>query len=453
MAPLEPWEKVYIPLGNQTSFADIEPNHAIGCVACHNGSEPVVVDSVTIMNAEEAMALAHEGRIDDPSAEESNKCSLCHEATASSSEHSMHTKLWGERYKVAMRALGVETLEGHPAEAEFEGECGGCHTTCGQCHISRPKSVHGGFIDGHEFKRTPDMRNNCVACHGSRIGVDYYGENEGEGLSGNLKDIHLFKGKKCTYCHTSLEMHGDGIDPVQPPKSRYETPHLPQCTDCHSGDSDANLYHTTHWSGEGESASVSCFVCHSQQYYNCNSCHTNSEWKDGYGPVDGELNVNAGARDYREYPEFRMAVNPAHSDPTGDWSPALKAHSDDKWVLVRHVPVARDTYDPWMVGIDDLPNYDELETWQYTSPHNVRRWTDRTLVDGTWDDDPDADPLYDNASCALNCHYHVAGDLGNPANQDIYLHQDYLQDHYSDEVTANENMSVNFQCYSTCHAN
>ena len=44
-----------------------------------------------------------------------------------------------------------------------------------------------------------------------------------------------------------------------------------------------------------------------------------------------------------------------------------------RYVPVRHVPVARDSFAYY--GEDLLPNFDALETWKYATPHNIQRIT------------------------------------------------------------------------------
>lgn len=426
MVPLEPWQKVHIRLtGNQTGYKDIDPIHAtISCSGCHNGIDEVVAKSQSLEHRNEAMDIAHSNLIHDPSENPESTCGVCHPVHTENNQYSMHTSLWGEQYKVAMRAFGSETLENHPdIQAKFSNECASCHTTCGQCHVSRPNSVHGGFINKHKFQRTPDIKNNCVACHGSRIGVDYYGYNDGEGFIGNLPDVHLTKGKNCLFCHTE-NFHGDGTEEANPPLSRYAVNGIPSCSDpiCHGDVSTSNNYHINHWPGNLNDRDLSCFVCHSQKYNNCNSCHTAGVWKQNYQPVIGESNVNEGTENYREYPEFRIAFNPAYGS-SGSWSPSLELHSDSKWVLVRHSPIVRDTYEPWNSGINDLTNFDSIETWEYTSPHNIRLWTDRTDTTGT-------------QNCFDNCH---TGGMNLSGNGNKY----FLWSTFVDSVSMSVDPSLN----------
>ena len=57
------------------------------------------------------------------------------------------------------------------------------------------------------------------------------------------------------------------------------------------------------------------------------------------------------------------------------------------------------------------PNFDAFPTYNFTTPHNILRWTNRTQVtDGT--------------SCSSNCHIRNEG--GTLINKDLFLFQDDL---------------------------
>jgi thiosulfate/3-mercaptopyruvate sulfurtransferase len=325
----------------------------------------------------------------------------------------MHTKAWGEMTTIAQRELGAgnnhhdfDTLPIELTEG-FSGECTSCHTTCGQCHVSRPESVHGGFIDNHRFKKTPDQINNCQACHGSRIATDYEGH-----LSENKPDVHYQSWMKCWDCHTE-NMHADASNY----ESRYHLPDLPKCEDCHSGTNDINAYHRVHWPEDNKG--LSCFVCHSQPYNNCNSCHTKNPdgdlsewWQTNYGDVPGETDVQQGAGGYLEYPDFKIGYNYNQELHKG------------KFIVVRHIPIVRDSYRPW--GHQTLSNYDVRPTWEYTSPHNIQRFTPQTDTTG-------------GVSCGASCHIE-----GNKAQENLerFLWQIDVDTDYPDESVANQPVVV-----------
>jgi len=145
-------------------------------------------------------------------------------------------------------------------------------------------------------------------------------------------------------------MHGDGTTY----EYRYQENDMPRCEFCHSSAEDANTYHVMHWDN------FQCNICHSQDYKNCNLCH-----------VGG-----TGVRE-PSYIDFKIGKNPLPED------------RDYEYAVLRHIPIAEDTYEPW--GVSELPNYAALPTWKYASPHNIRRWTARTDTTG-------------GLSCGTSCH-------------------------------------------------
>ena len=177
-------------------------------------------------------------------------------------------------------------------------------------------------------------------------------------------------------------------------------------------------YHIVHWPEEGKG--LSCFVCHSQPYNNCNSCHTKNPdgdlsdwWQTGYGESPGETDVQIGAGGYREYPDFKIGYNYDQELHKG------------KFIVVRHIPVVRDSYSPW--GHDVLANYDDRVTWEYSSPHNIQRFTDQTTLD-------------DGGNCGSSCHLKGANAQDNIK---YYLFEkDLDNDDYRDEIIANEPVVV-----------
>ncbi|MCA9782902.1 MAG: hypothetical protein KC518_04915 [Candidatus Cloacimonetes bacterium] len=430
MAQLESWEKVY--MDHPDGFAAIEPVHSrVGCVGCHGGTDPVVARSENINDLFTAMMEAHEADITytatgtpdrtqvddhamlrDPSMLPELNCNgaSCHADHVEKAASSLHNNLWGEKHKVALRA-GYPSFEACPAELKeaYSAECTSCHASCGQCHISRPLSVKGGFLDGHRFQRTPDQENNCTACHGSRVGNDYSGHMEG-----NQPDVHQQLGFDCLFCHQE-NMHGDGRTDYT---SRYEVEGLPTCTRCHSQSADRNIYHDTHWQGSGAEMGLSCNVCHSQPYTSCINCHTGGVWSSD------------DPQGYAEFPSFRIGRN------SGNWS--THPASEESYVVVRHVPISEDSYAPW--GWPRLESWAAFETWEYASPHNIARITRQTQVAATG-------PV-DASNCWISCHSDRNGPFAEE-NRGLFLWEsfvDSLGQHVSNtrqtEGAANRNVVV-----------
>lgn len=335
----------------------------MSCQTCHGGAA-----DYTFSDMEEA----HAGMNPDPSAFTAQgdipACVGCHQDEVAATRYGLHTNLWGEKTAIELR--GRCTFEGSGHEDMFDAKCGACHTTCGQCHISRPNSVGGGFPQigsyySHRFRASPDMNEQCTACHGSRVGVDYKGE-----LEGNDPDVHRSRGMKCEACHSKEEIHGDPTHTAENHlEHRYETDNMPRCENCHSGIS--NAYHDIHV--DGTAANLQCQVCHSQPYKNCTNCHNLT----GSGKPD-KFEIDPSVI------QFKIARNP---------SPYRTEYDN---VVVRHVPVDPATYSDW--GLE-LPGYLDSPTWKYASPHNILRWTPQTTVE-------------DGQSCSASCHLTPDGPEG-----------------------------------------
>lgn len=388
---MAPWEKVFIKLtGNQSSFRDVDPVHGVvGCINCHGGKEPA------------EYADAHDtilGFIEDPSAMAETNCTPCHDEIVASNSNSMHSQGWGQKTAIVQRQLG--SLKNHQNFAEcpseltdgFDDNCTSCHTSCGQCHLSRPNVVGGGLVNSHQFSGGLDQDENCLACHSSRIGTEFRGE-----IAGHEPDAHFSDGKTCLSCHNE-NFHADASNV----ESRYHVPDLPSCKDCHQQQEDPqnlNAYHSIHWPGTGSGRELACQVCHSQPYKNCNSCHVGS-WQDG-------------SEGYSEYTEFRIGRNYNESLHLG------------KWTVVRHVPVTRETYSSW--GQSDLATYDDRPTWEYASPHNILKHTPQTSLENG------------PPGCYQNCHL-TEGISAN--TQHLFLWQSFVDSLFPEESAANASVTV-----------
>ncbi|MBN2088407.1 hypothetical protein JW964_02290 [candidate division KSB1 bacterium] len=366
MLPLEAWERVYV---NEDFLGSLHGK--LKCIDCHEG-DPKSSEK----------DKAHLNLVAYPGDDAKTYCGGCHGSTVANHGQSLHANLQGY-YKRIENRLGYSIKNNADVMTEFDKECGKCHASCGQCHVQRPISVGSGLMAGHQFRKTPSMVDNCTACHGSRVGAEYLGENEGY-----KADVHwLPNAKRCEFCHTGQQIHGTG----QSLGYRYDNLDRPRCEGCHEKSKDgkdmntANLYHSMHLAS-ATVPKLACQVCHSQEYKNCNGCHT------GGAGITGS-----------SYLKFKIAKNYLKS-PDRPYD----------YICVRHIPIAPDTYASW--GIASLPNYSAEPTWKYATPHNISRWTSRTQVE-------------QGKGCTANCH-----------KSDYYLTSKDLFDY---EVDANKNIIMN----------
>jgi len=302
----------------------MESTHGmVGCVICHGGD-----------SSDADKDNSHEGIVADPSG---ITCYTCHQDIAHVNDISLHTSLGG--FKSVLEARGGNLEEGSPLATAFENHCQACHTSCGQCHVSRPDEVDGGLLSSHDFRPTPSMQYNCVACHGSRVGAEYLGDNEGIPA-----DIHWAQETMiCTDCHTD-ELHGS----EEPAATRYLNPVAVKCEDCHEDvwtNTEGNPQHEQHL------GDLSCQVCHSVTYKNCYSCHVSID-DEGIPCRTSEPSVMT----------FKIGNNPLRS-----------SERPYKYVVLRHVPTCMGTCDYY--GDNLLPNFNALPTWKYATPHNIQLHT------------------------------------------------------------------------------
>jgi hypothetical protein len=316
---LEVWEKVFL---KKADF--MESTHGkVGCVICHGGDSS---------NADKESA--HAGLVADPS---EISCDTCHEDVACANAMSLHTTLEG--FKSALEARGGIVEEGSPLSEAFGNHCQECHTSCGQCHVSRPDEVGGGLLSSHEFRETPSTQYNCVACHGSRVGAEYLGEN-----AGVAADVHWAEeSMTCTKCH-GQELHSSG----EYADTRYHNPGVVKCEDCHQDvwtNTEGNEQHAQHLSD------LSCQVCHSVSYKNCYGCHVSVD-PEGLPCRASEPSVM----------DFKIGYNPLRS-----------SERPYEYVVLRHVPTCSGTCDYY--GENLFPDFNNVSTWKYATPHNIQLHT------------------------------------------------------------------------------
>lgn len=322
MEPLAPHEKIFV----DSDIVDDENHGEIACHECHGGNPD-----------DPNWKTAHKGVVRDPTYPDATiACGDCHDEINENYQKSLHVSLRPYKLIIDERASSNTVIRNKLGSA-MNTHCSECHSSCGQCHISRPNSVEGGFLDGHLFQKKPPMQEVCTACHGSRIQKEYLGEHEGL-----LPSIHKEKYMKCDKCHTGEEMHGNGKDYAH----RYDVENGPKCVDCHKEiykrEAKNVITHRIH------KDKTSCHVCHSQPYNNCSSCHVGKD-KQGL----------AFFKTKSSWFDFKIGLNPLKSEKR-----------PEKFVTLRHVPVDTRTFDFYVK--DALSNFDTLPTWKLSTPHNIR---------------------------------------------------------------------------------
>ena len=320
MAPLEPQKKVLV----SSEFLKT-PCGKTACVDCHEG------DSST-----DNKEAAHKGMDAHPSINNPDKaCGKCHADIVKTAKNSLHATL--STFPTVIKTRSDMSKWDHIDKAR-EGHCAACHTSCGGCHVSRPKSAKKGFIDGHIFRKRPDSLNQCTACHGSRVKNEYTGAI-GQG------DVHVAKHNMgCMGCHGATEMHSAAPEGL---KGRYHLKEMVRCVNCHEDLEYSSVReHRTHI------RQVQCQVCHSQSYTNCWSCHT--------GRDDQNL---AYFVNEVEKEGMKIGLNYDRNAPGAGYF----------YMLVRHVPADPKLFDYYVK--DAFVNFDNTPTWKRTSPHNIQRKT------------------------------------------------------------------------------
>jgi thiosulfate/3-mercaptopyruvate sulfurtransferase len=316
---LEPQEKVLV------SREFLSSTHGkLDCDICHGG-DPASMEK----------AAAHADLDPAPSANNPrDACGNCHKEIVAGAGASLHANLATFPKVLASRAGGQ--VSPHVEEAR-KNHCATCHTSCGGCHVSRPSFAGKGFVKGHAFQKRSDPINQCTACHGSRVGSEFFGER-GQG------DVHAAKGMDCVACHGAKEMHAAA--PKNLP-GRYHLAEMVRCTDCHEGLQYGSVRdHAIHI------GKVQCQVCHAQTYVNCYSCHV------GKDPEGAFYFQNR-----REVETLKIGLNTDRKAPGAGY----------RYVLVRHVPSYPEMFD--FYGKDLFRSFGGVPTWKRASPHNVQRRT------------------------------------------------------------------------------
>lgn len=300
-------------LGAFVNAAFSDTTHGkIGCAGCHGG-DATAKDATA---AHKAMTPADSG------------CADCHRDIAAQHATSLHATVNGMAHALKLRT-GEDNFK--KLEPMWRQDCATCHTSCSDCHLTLPKAVGGGLIQGHTLFKRPPMEQTCAVCHGSRAGGEYLGH-----FDGVAPDVHFEAGMHCLDCHKN-DLHGDGKTYTD----RWSVVGRPLCTDCHPPLPNSNV--PAH---SEKHQSVSCQVCHAQPYQSCFGCHS-AEEKGGYvrRADKKSLALKIGANTQPGYPY--------------------------DVVTLRANPLARQTFDHFGKGL--MPKFDNHPTWKTAAPHNIQR--------------------------------------------------------------------------------
>jgi hypothetical protein len=325
LAPLELYLKIWV----KSSFLETDMGE-IACQDCHGG-DPKDPDWQT----------AHNGIVKDPTFPDADEaCAECHEDIVSTAKNSLHYTLAPFGRIIMARANKKDgKVLGKVCRAK-EKHCSNCHASCGQCHVSRPDYVNGGFLDKHNFQKTPPMETTCAACHGGRVYEEFIGLKKEYAA-----DVHYESEKMaCTGCHTAKEMHADAIRV----DNRFDIPERPNCLNCH--EEVVSTKPKTH-SHRIHKDRVACQVCHAQANKNCFSCH---------------VGIDNKGLPYFKCKEtkilFKIGLNSQKS----------KDRPYD-YVVLRHPPADPGLFDFYVKN--GLSDFNTLPTWKLETPHNIRRIT------------------------------------------------------------------------------
>jgi hypothetical protein len=170
---------------------------------------------------------------------------------------SLHYTVRGMSYWYDKSQGGLETITGIPYA---NLKCNNCHVeNCDVCHIAEKD---GKFFYTNEASNNQEM---CLKCHGREAAIRNIDKKN------NTEDVHFAAGMECMDCHTTREMHGDGVEYVsmKQPGALDVT-----CEQCHESVS-KTMSHTIHNNG------VDCKSCHVQQVVSCTNCHFETMVNEG----------------------------------------------------------------------------------------------------------------------------------------------------------------------------
>lgn len=170
---------------------------------------------------------------------------------------SLHYTAQGMAYWYDKSQGGLETITGIAYE---DLGCKNCHIeSCDICHKTEKE---GKAVYSNEAARNQDM---CLKCHAREISIMKINEEA------NTPDVHFAAGMQCMDCHTTREMHGDGVEYLS---MKQQGAMDVMCEQCHD-----NITRTISHIIHGDN--VDCKSCHVHQVVSCTNCHFETMVNEG----------------------------------------------------------------------------------------------------------------------------------------------------------------------------
>ncbi len=175
---------------------------------------------------------------------------------------SLHATTKGMKYWY-MR--GMYKVTHIPYEKLF---CAKCHATCESCHgVTGP---NGKVVDFSVEKA--EKLSTCLKCHGRERAVFKVASKNPE-----FTEIHMMGyGVSCTFCHTSMEVHGmyDDFNYMFDKGGVVKV----TCEDCHLHGMAIPPFMTIE-EHRVHLKDISCEVCHARTTVTCYSCHLSEAYE------------------------------------------------------------------------------------------------------------------------------------------------------------------------------
>jgi hypothetical protein len=183
-------------------------------------------------------------------------CTLCHPATDSYFNTSLHHSCRAMDYWYSADG-GLGDVIGRNY-ADFTGTSG-----CKNCHVPNCFKCHGEENPTGPPPGTSDqIQAICLPCHARESAVIAKDDALG------TPDVHRAAGMRCMDCHSSRELHGDGILYISMKKGgAMDT----ECENCHTNISPSPS-HTAH------NGKLDCKACHERRVVSCYNCHMDTAY-------------------------------------------------------------------------------------------------------------------------------------------------------------------------------